>query len=128
MLFSFEQDLWDHGETDGCAEHITSNPLPDTPRHSILMTVGFGDHQVTNWAREIEARTIGAQLRTPALDPGRYPGPFPYWGIPTIRSFPFTGSAATVVGDLGPLRPCRTTASRYAPAIRPGPRRRRTRT
>jgi hypothetical protein len=106
MLFSFEQDLWDHGETDGYAEHITSNPLPGTPTHSILMTVGFGDHQVTNWASEIEARTIGAQLREPDLDPGRYPGPTPYWGIARIRSFPFTGSAAMVVGDLGPLRPC----------------------
>jgi hypothetical protein len=106
MLFSFEQDLWDHGETDGYAEHLTSDPLPDTPRHSILMTVGFGDHQVTNWASEIEARTIGAQLREPVLDPGRYPGPTPYWGIPRIRSFPFTGRAAMVVGDLGPLRPC----------------------
>jgi hypothetical protein len=41
MLFSLEEDLWDHGETDGYAEHITSKPLPDTPRHSILMTVGF---------------------------------------------------------------------------------------
>ena len=70
------------------------------------MTVAFGDHQVTNWASEIEARTIGARLREPVLDPGRYPGPEPYWGIPRIRSFPFTGRAAMVVGDLGPLRPC----------------------
>jgi hypothetical protein len=106
MLFSLEEDLWDHGETDGYAEHITSKPLPDTPRHSILMTVGFGDHQVTNWASEIEARTIGAQLREPVLDPGRYPGPTPYWGIQRIRSFPFNGPAAMVVGDLGPLRAC----------------------
>jgi hypothetical protein len=106
MLFSFEQDLWDRGETDGYAEHITTNPLPGTPAHSILMTVGFGDHQVTNWASEIEARTIGAQLREPVLDPGRYPSPTPYWGIPRIQSFPFTGPAAMVVGDLGPLRPC----------------------
>jgi hypothetical protein len=106
LLFSFIQNLWDHGETDGYAEHLTSDPLPGTPRHSILMTVGFGDHQVTNWASEIEARTIGARLREPALDPGRYPGPTPYWGIPRIQSFPFTGSAAMVVGDLGPVRPC----------------------
>ncbi len=106
LLFSFIQNLWDHGEADGYAEHMTSDPLPDTPRHSILMTVAFGDHQVTNWASEIEARTIGARLREPVLDPGRYPGPVPYWGIPRIGSFPFTGPAAMVVGDLGPLRPC----------------------
>ena len=106
LLFSFIQNEWDHGETDGYAEHLTSDPLPGTPVHSVLMTVAFGDHQVTNWASEIEARTIGARLREPALDPGRYPGPTPYWGIPHIQSFPFTGRAAMVVGDLGPLRPC----------------------
>jgi hypothetical protein len=94
------QDLWDHGETDGYAEHLTSNPLPDTPRHSILMTVGFGDHQVTNWASEIEARTIGAQLREPVLDPGRYPGPTPYREDPA-------GPLAPVhrLGDHGGGRP-----------------------
>jgi hypothetical protein len=70
------------------------------------MTVAFGDHQVTNWASEIEARTIGARLREPALDHGRYPGPAPYWGIERIRSFPFRGRAAMVIGDLGPLRRC----------------------
>ncbi len=106
LLFSFIQDLWDHGEMDGYAAHLTGDPLPRTPRHSVLMTVALGDHQVTNWASEIEARTIGARLREPVLDPGRYPGPVPYWGIPRIHSFPFTGRAAMVVGDLGPLRPC----------------------
>jgi hypothetical protein len=106
LLFSFMQDEWDHGEMDGYAENLTSSPLPGTPVHSVLMTVSFGDHQVTNWASEIEARTIGARLREPALDPGRYPGPTPYWGIPPIKSYPFTGRAAIVVGDLGPLRPC----------------------
>jgi hypothetical protein len=106
LLFSFIQNVWDHGETDGYAEHLTSHPLPGTPRHSVLMTVALGDHQVTNWASEIEARTIGARLREPVLDPGRYPGSMPYWGIPRIGSFPFTGRAAMVVGDLGPLRPC----------------------
>ena len=28
LLFSFIQNLWDHGEIDGYAEHITSHPLP----------------------------------------------------------------------------------------------------
>jgi hypothetical protein len=106
LLYSFVQDLWDHGELNGYAQHLTRDPLPGTPPHSVLMTVAFGDHQVTNWASEIEARTIGARLREPVLDPGRYPGPTPYWGIPRIRSLPFTGRAAMVVGDLGPLRPC----------------------
>jgi hypothetical protein len=69
LLYSFIQNVWDHGEADGYAEHMTTNPLPDTPRHSVLMTVAFGDHQVTNWASEVEARTIGARIREPVLDP-----------------------------------------------------------
>jgi len=106
FLYSFIQDLWDQGEADGYAQHMTTDPLPGTPPHQVLMTVAFGDHQVTNWASEIEARTIGASIRAPILDPGRYPGPTPWWGVPTITSYPFTGSAAVIVGDLGPLRPC----------------------
>jgi len=106
LLYSFIQNLWDHGEADGYAQHMTTNPLPDTPKHSVLMTVSFGDHQVTNWASEVEARTIGARLREPVLDPGRYPGPTPYWGIPRIGRYPYKGPAAMVVGDVGPLRPC----------------------
>ncbi len=106
LLYSFIQNLWDHGEVDGYAQHMTTHPLPNTPAHSVLMTVSFGDHQVTNWASEVEARTIGARLRAPVLDPGRYPGPVPYWKIPAISSYPYKGPAAMVVGDVGPLRPC----------------------
>jgi hypothetical protein len=106
FLYSFIQDLWDQGETDGYAEHMTTHPLPGTPSHRVLMTVAFGDHQVTNWASEIEARTIGARIRSPILYPGRYPGPHPWWRVPRITSFPYTGRAAVIVGDLGPLRPC----------------------
>ena len=106
LLYSFIQNLWDHGEADGYAQHMTTNPLPDTPRHSVLMTVAFGDHQVTNWASEVEARTIGARIREPIVDPGRYPGPTPYWRIPRIGRYPYKGPAAMVLGDLGPLRPC----------------------
>jgi hypothetical protein len=106
FLFSFIQDLWDQGEADGYAQHMTTDPLPGTPPHQVLMTVAFGDHQVTNWASEVEARTIGASIRTPILDPGRYPGPNPWWGVPAITTWPYTGSAAVIVGDLGPLRPC----------------------
>jgi len=106
LLYSFIQNLWDHGEADGYAAHMTVKPLPDTPKHKLLMTMAFGDHQVTNWASEVEARTINALIREPTVDPGRYPGPYPYWGIAPITSYPYTGSAALIVGDLGPLRPC----------------------
>src|SRR2546423_14837415 len=66
------------------------------------MQIAWGDHQVTNWAAMVEARTIGARLRTPILDPGRDPEVNPFYGIPRITSFPTTGSAITV-WDVGPL-------------------------
>jgi hypothetical protein len=35
LLFSFVQNLWDHGELDGYANHLTRDPLPGTPRHYV---------------------------------------------------------------------------------------------
>ena len=35
--------------------------------------MSYGDHQVANVTTEVEARTIGAKVRRPSLDPGRSP-------------------------------------------------------
>jgi hypothetical protein len=104
LLLSLMQVLWDRGEPDGYAWHMTSDPLPNTPRHKVLQLLSFGDHQVANVATEVEARTIGSRLRLPAVDPGRHTDVRPYYGIPPIGGFPFDGDAALVVWDIGPLR------------------------
>ncbi len=96
------QLLWDRGEANGYAHHMTTDPLPDTPRHNVLMHVAFGDHQVSDTTAEVEARTIGARAYRPALDPGRSPWPRLQL-IPPIGSFPFSGSAI-VFWDTGPVR------------------------
>jgi hypothetical protein len=103
LIISMLQMLWDRGDANGYAQHMTTRPYANTPSHTVLLEMAFGDHQVTNWATEVEARTIGARLRTPALDPGRSPEVAPYFGIPPIGSFPFDGSAL-VVWDTGPTR------------------------
>jgi len=104
LLFALIQTLWDRGESNGYAGHITRDPLPNTPQHHVLMTPAFGDHQVTNWATDVMARTLGVAMRVPATDPGRHPaGVNAYWGIPAIGEYPFAGSAM-VVGEIGPLR------------------------
>jgi hypothetical protein len=54
-------------------------------------------------ATEIEARVIGARLRTPALDPGRSRDKRPFYGIRTVPRFPWSGNGL-VVYDIGPLR------------------------
>ncbi|MFL5908132.1 MAG: hypothetical protein ACJ75Z_11130 [Solirubrobacterales bacterium] len=102
LIFSLIQLLWDRAEADGYAEHMTTDPLPNTPAHTVLMHAAFGDHQVANVAAEVEARTIGASIYRPALEPGRYWNPNGVFGLPSIPSFPFSGSAL-VYWDGGPL-------------------------
>ena len=103
LLGSMLQVLWDRSEANGYAWHMTGDPLPGTPRHTVLLHEAFGDHQVANVATEVEARVIGARLRTPALDPGRSLDRRPYYGIKPVPSYPWNGNAL-VVYDIGPLR------------------------
>ncbi len=103
LLLSMTQILWDRGEANGYAWHMTRDPYPDTPRHTVMLHEAFGDHQVANVATEVEARVIGARLRTPALDPGRSRDRTPFYGIRRIPSFPWRGNAL-VVYDIGPPR------------------------
>jgi hypothetical protein len=93
LLISLQQMVWDRGEADGYAEHLTTRPYPGTPRHTVLLHEAFGDHQVANVATEVEARTIGAPAHRPALASGRSPDRSPLWGIPTLGPSPFSGSA-----------------------------------
>lgn len=104
LIVSLLQVLWDRGEPNGYAWHLTRDPYPDTPRHRVLQLMAYGDHQVANVATEVQARTIGTRLRRPALDPGRSPDRRPFFGIPRLRRLPYDGNAL-VVWDIGPLRP-----------------------
>lgn len=97
------QMLWDRGEPDGYAHRITTNPLPDTPAHQVVMDVALGDHQVTDYQADVEARTIGASAHTPVLYNGRWPNTEYLWNVPAIGSYPYTGSAI-YYWDIGPIR------------------------
>ncbi|HEY2477162.1 MAG TPA: hypothetical protein VGI17_00355 [Solirubrobacterales bacterium] len=104
LVLDLEQMLWDRGEPDGYASRMTSNPLPDTPAHQVLLDVAFGDHQVTDYQADVEARTIGAAAHRPVLYSGRWPDTEVLWSVPTISRYPYTGSAA-YYWDAGPVRP-----------------------
>ena len=95
--------LWERGEANAYAWHLTRSPYPNTPRHRVLLHEAFGDHRVANVATEVEARTIGARLRTPSLDPGRSRDRRPFYRIERIPGIPYRGNAL-VVWDIGPLR------------------------
>ena len=102
LLLDIMQQLWDRGEADGYAAHMTTDPPPDTPAHEVLMQTAYGDHQVSQYAAAVEARTIGAQGHDPALDlPARSQDANLFYGIPAIQSYPFDGSA-WVIWDDGP--------------------------
>jgi hypothetical protein len=97
------QMLWDRGEPDGYAHRMTTDPLPNTPAHQVVMNVALGDHQVTDYQADVEARTIGASAHSPGLYEGRWPNTEYLWNVPAISSYPYTGSAI-YYWDIGPIR------------------------
>jgi hypothetical protein len=104
LVLALAQMLWDRSDPNGYAHHMTTDPLPNTPPHKVLIHLAFGDHQVANIGTEIQTRTIGASIHYPAINPGRHSDVNPYSSIPHIASYPFDGSAL-VVWDSGAATP-----------------------
>ncbi|OJU93999.1 MAG: hypothetical protein BGO23_14425 [Solirubrobacterales bacterium 67-14] len=115
-IFSLLQTMWDRGEPNGYANHMTSDPLPKTPPHKVMIEMAYGDHQVANVATEVEARTIGAPLRVGTgglnagvVDPDRHPTGLvePFYGHDTLgdlASSQAKNGNAFFVWDIGPQR------------------------
>lgn len=101
LVMDLLQLMWDRGEADAYAQHMTTKPYANTPAHTVLLHPAVGDFQVTTFQAEVEARTIGASARRPAAAAGRLPEKTQLWGIPAIKTFPFGGSAI-VMWDSGP--------------------------
>ena len=78
------QLLWDRGENNGYAQHLTTDPYPGIEAKQVLLVQAFGDHQVANVSTEVLARTIGAAVDEPALRDGRSADVDPQWGIPAF--------------------------------------------
>jgi hypothetical protein len=64
------QLLWDRGEADGYAQHLTSDPYPGTKAKQVFLIENYGDHQVPNVGTEMLARTIGTAEHAPAFTRG----------------------------------------------------------
>ena len=90
VILDLMQQLWDRGDPDGYAQQMTTHPLPDTPSHTVLMQIAYGDHQVSMYSAAVEARTIGASAHEPALDlsTNRAPRPQPVLRDPDDRPLP----------------------------------------
>ena len=110
------QMLWDRGEANGYAHHMTTDPLPNTPPHEVLLHVAFGDHQVANVTAEVEARTIGAVDRTPTRSTrAAIAGRRPALGHPAVDFLPRTRARRSSTGT-----PARRTAPTHEPPPREG--------
>lgn len=110
LVMALLQMLWDRAEANGYAEHMTDDPLPNTPAHQVLLHAALGDFQVTNLSAEVEARTVGARVLDTSLLPGRHWAAAPFFGlVPFDRGgsgevLPWAGSAL-IVWDSGNLPP-----------------------
>ncbi|WP_426574828.1 DUF4214 domain-containing protein [Aquihabitans sp. McL0605] len=93
------QMLWDRGETNGYAAHLTDDPLPGSGANRVLIHVALGDHQVAPLTAEIEARTAGMAIHRPVYGDGRSADVDPGWDLPSI-DYPSSGSGL-VVWDSG---------------------------
>ena len=88
LIYSLLSNIWDRGEPNGYLAHLTDWPLRNTPAHKVLFHVALGDHQVAPITVDIAARTIGARVHVPAVDPGRSTDVRPFFGIRPITPLP----------------------------------------
>ncbi|HVL90516.1 MAG TPA: hypothetical protein VM841_09825 [Actinomycetota bacterium] len=99
VVMAVLQMLWDRGEANGYAQHMTDDPLPNTPAHRVLLHVALGDFQVAPVSAEVEARTIGAAFLGSQLMPGRHRSVDPGFGMPSMPAV-HEGSAL-IIWDSG---------------------------
>jgi len=79
VLFSAFQLLWDRADPGGYMSAITSNPLPNTPTHEVILQHGLGDAQVSYIACYALGRSVGASMfQSNVHEPGE-----------TLYGFPF---------------------------------------
>ncbi len=110
LTLDLMDQLWDRADPVGYTEGLGSHPFADTPFHSVLMDIAYGDHQVSMYAGAAEARSIGADAYEPggtpasALTPGggRTTNANLFYGLgPVPTNGSYTGSAIEV-WDSGP--------------------------
>jgi hypothetical protein len=106
------QMLWDRGETNGYAQHVTSKPFPRTPKKTMLLLGAVGDHQVTEYSLQVEARTMNVQRHEPLVAAGREHGGEHAFGIAPIPQYPWSRSGYFLWDTGAELSPLENTAPR----------------
>ncbi|MDX1589622.1 MAG: hypothetical protein R3296_11855 [Oleiphilaceae bacterium] len=67
LMFALLQMLWDRGENNGYAHHITNNSALNGPDNQVMLRPAYADHLVTHWSAYNLARTLIASSDTPFL-------------------------------------------------------------
>jgi hypothetical protein len=70
LTLDLMDQLWDRADPVGYVEGLGATAFANTPTHSVLMQIAYGDHQVSMYSGAAEARSIGAD----AYEPGGTPG------------------------------------------------------
>ncbi len=112
IALNIVQMLWDRGETNGYANHVTRKTLPHTPRHTVLLLGAVGDHQVSEFALQVEARTMGASAHLPLVAPDREFGGEHGFGMTPIQRYPWKRSAYFLWDTGAVLSPLENTPPR----------------
>jgi hypothetical protein len=112
LSLNIVQMLWDRGETNGYAQHLTHHSLPRTPNHTVLLLGAVGDHQVSEFALQVEARTTGAYGHVPYVAPDREFGGEHGFGIPPLPPSSWPHSAYFLFDTGSPLSPLENTPPR----------------
>jgi hypothetical protein len=113
VAMSLIQLLWDRAETNGYAAHVTDDPYPNTPEHTVLMHVAIGDYQVSTVTAEVMARTIGASVMPEPIAPDRTPDVEAAGLIPRIEAFPHEASALVFWDSGTPIAPTENLPPRH---------------
>ena len=71
------------------------------------MDIAFGDHQVTNYQADVEARTIGASAHKPVLYKGRWPNTNVLWNVPKHQAVPVHRLGHRTTGTSAPFAKAR---------------------
>ena len=105
LVLGLAQMLWDRGEPNGYAHRMTDDPPPNTPKHRVNLIVAVGDHQVSNFTSDIEARTAGFVTNAGGINDQRWPNYDDLWNVPRLKpsDYPYTGSTITYYAT-GPFR------------------------
>jgi hypothetical protein len=102
MALQLIQLLWDRGENNGYAQHVTGDPYPGIEEKDVLLIEAFGDHQVANVSTEVLARTMDVPVYEPSLAAGRSADVDAQWGLDPLQD---TTGSALYVWDFGTPAP-----------------------